>query len=183
MVTDDATLAARSRMIRGQGQDPQRRYWFPIIGYNYRMTNIEAAIGLAQLETLDRHLAARDQIDRWYRTRLAGVPGVHTQRLASADRAVTWLTSVVLDVPGSAQRDRVMDTLRHAGIETRPFFFPSHTLPPYAAWRAQAACPRAEWLAERGVSLPTWVGMTEADVDRVVNELGIALSRPATDAE
>ncbi|WP_281405358.1 DegT/DnrJ/EryC1/StrS family aminotransferase [Methylosinus sporium] len=73
VVTDDDELASRLRLLRGQGMDPERRYWFPVIGYNYRMTNIAAAIGLAQLERVDRALAFRRRLSAWYDEALADV--------------------------------------------------------------------------------------------------------------
>jgi perosamine synthetase len=173
----DSALARKIRQLKGQGQDFERRYWFPVIGYNYRMTNIEAAIGLAQLERIGDYLAARDEIEAWYRAELGGHPGLVLPARDDGERSVNWLFSVVLrsDTPGL--RDRAMSDLRAAGIDSRPFFYPSHTQPPYAG--APADCPEAEWLAERGVSLPTWVGMTRQHVARVASALLQILERDA----
>jgi perosamine synthetase len=180
VVTDDDELAVRVRQIKGQGQDPNRRYWFPIIGYNYRMTNIQAAIGLAQLEQLNGQLAARDAIARWYRNRLDGIRGLRLPLPDAAGmRSVCWLFSVVLENARPGQRDAVIEALRAQGVETRPFFFPCHTLPPYKQ-PADVACPVSEWLGERGLSLPTWVGMSEEDVGSVASALGTALTTLGT---
>src|SRR5207253_10273580 len=73
IVTDDDALNERLRLYRSQGMDPNRRYWHPVIGYNYRMTNIQAAIGLAQLERVDAHLAARGRAAQGYDARLASL--------------------------------------------------------------------------------------------------------------
>ena len=178
VTTDDDALAARMRQLKGQGQDPQRRYWFPIVGYNYRMTNIQAALGLAQMERIDHYLAARDEIAAWYRTGLAELTDagdVVPAGEAPGDRNVCWLWSVVLPHHPGAQRAEVMARLAQSGIETRPFFYPCHTLPPYVSLPSAAACPRAEWLGERGLSLPTWVGMTRRHVERVCDGLARAL--------
>jgi perosamine synthetase len=75
VTTNDAALAARLTLLRGQGMDPTRRYWFPEVGYNYRMTNVQAAIGLAQLEQIDEAIADRDRLARWYDDALAGLAG------------------------------------------------------------------------------------------------------------
>ena len=75
VTTDDDALAERIRLYRAQGMDPQRRYWFPVIGYNYRMTNIAAAIGLAQLERIDTHPAARRRVSAGYDRRLVPLQG------------------------------------------------------------------------------------------------------------
>ncbi len=174
VVTRDADLAARIRQLKGQGQDPSRRYWFPIVGYNYRMTNIQAALGLAQLEKLEDYLAARDQIAAWYRAQLAGCPGLLLPAEDPGERSVCWLFSVVLPGATEQARDAVMADLRSAGVDSRPFFYPCHILPPYQTGRA-ADCPQAEWLGQRGLSLPTWVGMTERHVERVAAALRRAL--------
>ena len=76
VVTDDDRLAARIRQFKGQGQDPTQRYWFPIVGFNYRMTNVAAAIGLAQLERVDWHLGRRREIAGWYREELGDQEGI-----------------------------------------------------------------------------------------------------------
>ena len=175
VVTDDPELAARVRQLKGQGQDPQRRYWFPVVGYNYRMTNIQAAIALAQLEKLDEYLARRDEIAAWYCAELEGNPAISWPASAGSERSVCWLFSVVLGLDAGDGRDQVMAHLQRSGIETRPFFYPCHTLPPYAAAASVADCPRAEWLSSRGLSLPTWVGMTREHARRVASSLLSAL--------
>jgi perosamine synthetase len=165
VLTADATLARRIRQLKGQGQDFDRRYWFPIVGYNYRMTNIQAALGLAQLERIEEYLAARDEIDAWYRQDLAGHPDVQLAARDPDARSVCWLFSVVLPRHSRAARDEVMVRLRRAGVDSRPFFYPCHILPPYLG--RPADCQNAEWLSARGLSLPTWVGMTRQQVRRV----------------
>lgn len=178
VLTRDAALGRTIRQLKGQGQDFERRYWFPVVGYNYRMTNIQAALGLAQLERIGDYLAARDEIASWYREELAGHPGL---RLAAADgpaeRSVCWLWSVVLETADPELRDEVMVRLRAAEIDSRPFFYPCHILPPYAG--AGAVCPEAEWLGARGLSLPTWVGLRREQVQRVCGELLRALDATA----
>lgn len=171
VLTGDETLGRTIRQLKGQGQDFERRYWFPVVGYNYRMTNIAAALGLAQLERIDDYLAARDEIAAWYRAELEGSPHL---RLAAKDgpgeRSVCWLWSVVLSGAAGERRDRIMASLRAAGVDSRPFFYPCHVLPPYAR-PDSAGCPQAERLGARGLSLPTWVGMTRDHVRRVAGAL------------
>ncbi len=134
VLTQDEALARKIRQLKGQGQDFERRYWFPVVGYNYRMTNVAAALGLAQLEKIDDYLAARDEIASWYREELAGCPDLALAAVDPGERAVCWLFSVVLQrLPRHAgeERDSVMARLRQAGVDSRPFFYPCHTLPPY----------------------------------------------------
>jgi perosamine synthetase len=165
LVTDDPDLAARARHLRGQGVSPVRTYWHDVLGFNYRMTNIAAAIGCAQLERVEETLAAKREIAAWYRTRLEGVPGVGLQADAAWASPVYWMVSVLVD---PEIRDGVIDHLAARGIESRPFFFPAHTLPMYPS---REAFPVAERLGASGINLPSWPGLSEAQVDEVTTAL------------
>jgi perosamine synthetase len=177
VVTDDAALATRIRQLVGQGMDPQRRYWFPVVGYNYRMSNLAAAIGLAQIERIDWHLDCRLQIARWYRQRLEGVENLILPVVKPWAQHVYWMFNVVLTAGISATRDEVMAALRAAGIETRPIFPPLHTLPPYLSAATGRELPVAERIAANGITLPTWAGLREQDVARVCAALRAATAR------
>jgi perosamine synthetase len=171
VTTNDGELAARLRLFRGQGMDPQQRYWFPVIGYNYRMTNIAAAIGLAQLERVDLHLAKRKLIAEGYNRRLTRYSDRFLLPTAEAwaDHAY-WMYTIILRESLMVDRDEVMRDLEEVGIETRPVFWPMHILPPYRDTTGEAF-PRAEFCSSRGISLPTHGLLTENDMDRVVDAL------------
>lgn len=179
VLTGDGDLARKIRQLKGQGQDFERRYWFPVVGYNYRMTNIQAALGLAQLEKIGEYLAARDEIAAWYRQELEGHPDLVLPVHDPGERNVCWLFSAVLPRHAGEARDEVMAWLRRAGVDSRPFFYPCHILPPYQGGRP-ADCPHAEWLGARGLSLPTWVGMTREHVRRVSTALVEAMEQVST---
>ena len=166
-VTDESALAARVCQLKAQAMDPTQRYWFPCIGFNYQLTNIAAAIGLAQLEMAGWHVQRRRQIASWYREDLDGVSGITRQAEQPWASHAYWMFSVLLD-EAVADRDAVMARLAERGIETRPVFYPLHTLPPYRA-DANSALPVAERIARSGLSLPTWGGLTREDV-RFVSE-------------
>ena len=172
--TDDERLARRVSQFKGQGQDPTRRYWFPVIGYNYRMTNIEAAIGLAQLEMIDWHIARRREVASWYRQYLRDLPGIQFSPEMAWAKSVYWLSCVVLNSP-QVDRDQVMRQMQENGIETRPFFYPMHSLPPYLEADGATTYPVAEYLSRSGINLPTSALMTENDVRRVVDALAEAI--------
>jgi perosamine synthetase len=176
VVTDDDHLASRIRQLKGQGMDPTRRYWFPVVGYNYRMTNVAAAIGLAQLEKVEWHLQRRLEVAAWYREQLAGINGVSYQCEKEWARHVYWMVSIVLDDDVSSSRDEVMANLQDCGIETRPVFYPMHTLPPYRSSSQKNSFPVAERIARRGITLPTWAGLAKEDVQFVCQSLAECLS-------
>lgn len=176
VLTNSDELARRVTQLRGQGMDFERRYWFPIVGYNYRMMNLPAAIGLAQMENISWHLERRSEVAGWYRERLGEVAGVRWQEEEAWATNVRWLFTITLDDQLSMSRDDVMKFLEQRGIETRPIFYPMHILPPYRAAAHGAAFPIAELIAHRGLSLPTWAGLTRADVDYVCDALQECLS-------
>ena len=128
VATDDDALAARMRLVKGQGQSPERRYWHVELGFNYRMTNICAAIGLAQFERLDNILDRKRAIADRYRRLLEALP-VSLQTVADDVRSSAWLVSLLL--PDWADRQRVMAAMEAAGVETRPTFYCAHHLPMY----------------------------------------------------
>ena len=168
-LTDNAELADRIRLLRGQGMDPQRRYWFPVIGYNYRMTNIAAAIGVAQLERADWHLARRREVFAWYQARLKDVAEASFQPTAEWARPANWMFTVLLHE--KFERDAVAKEMHKAGIETRPVFPPMHLLPPYAHLAPEGSLPIGEDLSRRGLNLPTGAHLSRPDVERVCDTL------------
>ncbi|MCJ2064653.1 DegT/DnrJ/EryC1/StrS family aminotransferase [Methylobacterium sp. J-088] len=176
VVTDDAALAARLRLYRGQGLDPQRRYIHPVVGFNYRMTNIAAAIGLAQLERIDTILAARRQVAAWYAERLAGIEGLRLLGSQPWAVPVPWLVTVLLTGGDAHERDAVMAALLADGIDSRPLFYPTHQQAPY---HEETRYPVAETWSARGLNLPTFEAMTEADVAAVCASLRRAIAQYA----
>lgn len=174
VTTDDGELLARLDLLRGQGMDPERRYFFPVIGHNFRPTNLGCAIACAQLERAEAMLAARRRIFAEYEERLAGVPGLGFQPVHPDVVLAPWLFSVTVDAAHHGRdRDQVMADLDAAGIETRPFFIPIHSLPPYAemAQRQGAVLPHTHALAASGLNLPTYPGLSDGEIDRVCDAL------------
>ena len=166
VTTNDGNLAAKLRLYRGQGLAPGRRYWHPVVGYNYRMTNVAAALGLAQLEQIDDLIAARARLAGWYRSKLGRLANKLVLQAAEPwTRPVLWMQTVILQSGGEAERDAVMRELDEAGIETRPVFYPMHLLPPYQ--ENATLYPNATRCALRGMNLPTHGGLTEPDVERI----------------
>lgn len=174
VVTNSAALDKRVRLLRGQGMDPDRRYWFPEVGYNYRMTNIQAAIGLAQLERFDQLMSARIDIARHYELRLAEL-GAEIERVDIPEgvNPVPWLQNVYLADGGAARRDAVMEALSSRGVPSRPVFYPMHVLPAFVDSRP---FPVADDWTARGISLPLHTALTIDDVDRVCDELATAVA-------
>lgn len=160
VVTNDETLHDRAVHFKGQGLAKHRQYWHDVIGYNYRMTNICAALGLAQLERANGFIRRKRQIATKYRDRLSqSAAKVHWEN--SDVSHSFWMCSIL--VPDPIQRDPLREHLSQAGVETRPLFYPVHTMPMYAE-RFQRH-PVAEGLGWCGINLPSWPGLGDDDIE------------------
>ena len=170
VTTQDGELAKKLRLYRGQGMDAERRYWFPVVGYNYRMTNIEAALGLAQVEKFDDHFAARACVARGYAERLAPLRDRIDLPVAQPWAVHSyWIYTIALTSAVRLERDDVIGALAERGVETRPAFYPMHVMPPYR--EADGTYPVAERLGARGISLPTHALLTDDDLDYIAAAL------------
>lgn len=171
MITRNPELAQKMRLFKGQGMDPNRRFWFPITGYNYRMTNIEAAIGLAQLEKIEWHISRRKEIAAVYTRQLSGCRELALPPNCEWASNVFWLYSVVLTEHCTLTRDEVMAKLAAVGIETRPFFYPMHILPMFSDLAKGQTFPVSDHLSSRGINLPTFANLQAEDLDYVIAQL------------
>lgn len=161
VVTGNQELLKLAYHLKTQGVSPVREYWHDVVAYNYRMTNICAAIGLAQLEQANAIIEKKRQIAAWYRAGLCGLP-LKTHDEIPGTRHSYWMCSFVLD--SAEHRQPLREHLKKAGVETRPLFHPAHTLPPYAT---HAVFPVAESLSARGINLPSYPGLSRAEVNDI----------------
>jgi len=172
VLTSDAGVAERCRALRNLAFGRQRRFVHEELGWNFRMSNLQAAVGVAQLERLDATLAKKRLIGTWYDALLQGVRGFTRQPTATpyAER-LPWVYGLVLadDVPFDAEE--AMHALAAAGIGTRPFFWPMHEQPALRRLGLfeQVSCPVAERLARRGFYLPSGVALTHEQAERVAD--------------
>jgi perosamine synthetase len=171
VVTGDKAIANRVRDLSGRWIQRERSYQYPTIGYNYRMTNIAAAIGLAQMEQVNWHMKRRLEVAAAYREELADMPWLEKQAEKEWARHAYWMFTVVVGDRAAVTRDQLIDALLQSGIETKPAFYPIHLTAPYRRDDSAMALPVSERIAARGVSLPTWAGMTRDDVRRVGTSL------------
>lgn len=172
VVFKDDAIAARARKLRDHGMNPQKRYWHDEVGFNYRLTNLQAAIGCAQLEQLDGFLARKMEIAAHYSRRFEGIAGIETPAKLPGFGNSYWVYSVILDCVGlGLTRDEVMARLSKAGIDTRPLFYCAHDMPPYKAYAGNRAFPVSSHLSANGLSLPSSVSITEAQLDHVADAL------------
>jgi len=168
VVLRDERAAERARRLRDHGMNPAKRYWHDEVGFNYRLTNLQAAIGCAQLEQFDGFLQRKLAIAQAYRARLGRVDGLRLPAEIAGMRNSYWMVSLIAELDGTGlDRDAFMARLGKAGIETRPLFYPLHEMPPYRAYAGNRAFPNATHLSAHGLSLPSGVTLTDAQLDYV----------------
>ena len=166
VVTNDRRLAERMRRLRDHGMDPERRDWHPEVGFNFRLTNLQAALGLAQLERLPALLARKAAIGRRYTAALESVPGVVLQRPRVGATSSWWMFTILLEEAFGLSPAALGERLLARGVETRPGHYPIHTMPPYADGRRR---PVAERLARGTISLPSAATLSDADQEYVID--------------
>lgn len=169
VLTDDPALAERARAQRNLCFRPGRRFYHEELGWNFRLTNMQAALGLAQVERFDEIVARKRQIAREYTRRLSGLGGVALPAEEPWARSVFWMYGLVLGDEVDMDNARLAEELRRRGVETRPFFLGMHEQP---ALHARGLFegerhPVAERLARRGLYLPSGLGLTGEQLERV----------------
>ncbi len=172
LLTDDEEIYRRAALFNDQCQDPEQRFWNLELGYKYKMSNIQAACGLAQLERLDELVAKKREIFSWYQVRLADLPGLQLNCERPGTTNALWMTTVILDKTYGIEKAALMQRLAEYGIQTRPFFYPLSELPPL---KREADTPVSLDLAPRGINLPSAHDLTEEDVDYVCAALKTVL--------
>ncbi|MEI8006497.1 MAG: DegT/DnrJ/EryC1/StrS family aminotransferase [Bacteroidota bacterium] len=166
-ITSDDALAEKMRILRDHGMNRKKKYWYDQLGFNYRMTNMQAAVGLAQLEQLDTLLASRDAIRSHYKQRLSSCEGIVFQE-TNGNRHVNWLVTVRLKGLDQEKRDAVIQELSRENIDSRPVFYPIHFMQFYEDPKyIYGDCRNSVNIAGEGISLPTYVGLEEEKIDYI----------------
>ncbi|NLC72082.1 MAG: DegT/DnrJ/EryC1/StrS family aminotransferase [Desulfuromonadaceae bacterium] len=175
IVTNDESCAKKMRLLKNQGMENVKRYWHPVVGFNYRLTNVAAAIGLAQLEKIASQIDGRTAVASWYQEYFQKVPGFRWQGDKESSNRVWFLFTLVVEKEIRSIRDGLIPYLLENGIDSRPVYYPLHSLPIFPERSGAQSYPVAEYISERGVNLPTWAGMTREDVvyigDKIVDYL------------
>lgn len=165
VVAREKKMLERAFHLKNQGVSTTHEYWHDTLAYNYHMTNICAAIGLAQLEKADQILKKKRRIAEWYNIALSDLPLSTHKELPDTTHSF-WMCSVALI--HSADRQPLRNYLKQAGIETRPVFPPAHKMPHCAT---EESFPVAEFLSSRGINLPSYPDLTESEVKGICEKI------------
>jgi len=169
LVSDDEALVEKARFWATQARDPAPHYQHSELGYNYRMSNVLAAIGRGQLRVLDDRVAAKRRIFAWYQKTLSDLPGLSFMPEPSFGRATRWLTCVTIDPERfGATRDDVLKAMEEENIEARPLWKPLHMQPIFSSCKVVGG-EVAEGLFGQGLCLPSGSNMTVEDLYRVAS--------------
>lgn len=179
LTTNDAALARRCRFLKDHGMSPERRYFHTELAFNYRMTNLAAALGLAQVEQAEALVDKKRLVFAWYREELGDLSSVTLNPERPGCTSVFWMSSVVLGDDVARDREDVRARMREAGVDTRPFFVPMSELPHLAHLRrvgaSSDACPVSARLARRGINVPSGNSLERGDVARAAAALREAI--------
>ena len=161
-LTDDDQLASQMRILRDHGMNPNKQFWHDIIGFNYRMTNLQAALGVAQLNKVEEFIAKKRFIAKLYAEALSGLEDISLHPQMPWAKNIYWLYSILIN-GGTITRDSLRKALASKGIDSRPFFYPLHEMPPYRKITSKKY-PNSTKISEVGLSLPSSVKLTVDDV-------------------
>ncbi len=172
VTTNNEQIARLAWNLRDHAFSHERHFWHKFIGFNYRMTNMQAAIGLAQTEQLEKFVQMRRANAAYYSSLLAAVPGITTPPEADWAMNVYWMYGILVDEKAyGMNRDQLRRALAERGIETRTFFIPMHCQPVYFDQYRGKRFPVAEDLCRRGFYLPSASSLTRAEIERVVRTI------------
>ena len=174
VVTDNPSIEAAARSLRNQAFAPGSRFVHSELGFNYRMTNLQAAVGVAQVRRIEDIVRRKRDNAAYYRRLLGAIPGLRLPPEAPWAASVFWAFAVVVNDDFGITRDALIRALAARGIETRPFFVPIHLQPLYAPLFAEERHDISEGLSERGLYLPSGTGLTTTEIDRVVEAVSDA---------
>ncbi|NPA41720.1 MAG: DegT/DnrJ/EryC1/StrS family aminotransferase [Aquificae bacterium] len=171
VVTNNRELYERMRFLRDHAMDHSRRYWHTEVGFNYRMTNIQAAIGLAQLERIEEIIERRIKIFNRYYENLSSLKGIRLNFTANWAKNVYWMVYLIIEDFDYEKRDMFMKKLKAYGIDTRPFFYPISDMPMYE----YSTTPVTHLLAQKGVCLPTFHDIKDEEIDYICETIAKVL--------
>jgi perosamine synthetase len=169
VVTNDDRLAEKARKLKDLAHHPERRFLHTELGFNYRLTNLQAAVGAAQLEEFDRFIEIKRNMAESYRKLLSGIEGLTLPRQKAWARSVYWMYAVLVEEEFGLSRDQLMRELRARGVDTRTFFIPVHEQPLFRQKEeyGDLSFPVSEELSAKGLYLPSGLALTPEQIDSV----------------
>jgi len=160
LVTSNESLYKKAKLLRDHAMSPKKRYWHDEIGFNYRMTNIQAALGLAQFERIDEILEKKKEVYEWYKEHLSNIQGVKLNYTKTGIRNVFWMVVLEIDSFNEEKREEFMQKLKERNIDSRPYFYPLSSFPMFDQKDNRVAYT----LYEKGLNLPSYFDITKEQI-------------------
>lgn len=175
--TNSDVLAQRARSLKDLAHSKETRFLHTELGYNYRVTNLQAALGLGQMEHLEEFLETKRRMAEFYTERLSGIRGLQTPVTKDYAGNVYWMYAILIEESFGMSRDAFCAKLRERGVDTRIFFLPCHKQPAVSAlYPNQESFPVTEYVAERGLYLPSGLAITDAQMEAVCSAVSAIAS-------
>ena len=167
----DEDLYEKAKVLRDHGMSKEKRYWHEYVGFNYRLTNLQAAVGVAQMERVDQIVQRKLDIANKYILQLKDIAEFTLQKQEEGILNTYWLFTILLSENSGLSRDDLIRKLQMNGIETRPVFYPLHQMPPYQQYAQGKSFPNAEQVSSRGICLPSYLSLRDEEIDHVCRVL------------
>jgi len=183
VLTSDSKMAQRASSYRNLCFRPEKRFYHTELGNNYRMTNLQAALGVAQMDRIDEFVAIKRRLGQYYQSKFKDIPGIRGQIEKPWAKTVYWMYCIELADTLALDADQVMVGLAKKGIGTRPFFFGLHEQPALheRGLFIGERYPVTERIARKGLYLPSGLALTEAQIDQVIAALRMVLEERIDD--
>lgn len=166
ITTNDSHVIDQIDLYKNHGMRPSRRYWHEVVGYNYRMTGLQAAFGMGQLEGIDDILAKKERIGLHYQQLLGDLPGLKWQQVPVGGKRVYWMMNIRVTPEFGMTRDQLVEELKRNNIDTRLLFYPMNELPVY---QSDEAFPISQRISREGMTLPSGTTLTPVQIERVAS--------------
>jgi len=164
ITTNNKKLYDKMKLLRDHAMSKNKRYWHTEVGFNYRMTNIQAALGVAQFDRIDELLEKKKKIFEWYQDGLKDISNIKLNFQKDGYKNVYWMVCIEFDRYKEKQRDRFIVNLKKQGIDSRPFFYPVSDMPMYD----NCDTPITHKVYQRGINLPSYFDIKKSDVEYIV---------------
>jgi len=163
ITTNDETLYNKMKLLRDHAMSKTKRYWHEEVGFNYRMTNLQAALGVAQFDRIDELLAKKKEIFDWYEEYLQDVPNIKLNIQRESYKNVYWMICIEIIGFNEDKRDNLIKKLKEKGIDSRPFFYPVSDMPMYE----KSNTPITHKVYQRGINLPSYFDIKKDEVEYI----------------
>ncbi|HPN32010.1 MAG TPA: DegT/DnrJ/EryC1/StrS family aminotransferase [bacterium] len=168
IVTNNKKIFEKLLFLRDHAMSTKKRYYHSEIGFNYRMTNLQAAVGLAQLEKIDKILNLKNEIEKEYIENLADIGNIKFQKIFYDRKKICWLFSALVNENKTKNRNGLINHLLKNNIDSRPFFIPMTNLPPYYCKRKNS---NALFLSKKGINLPSSINICESQIKYICKKI------------